>query len=427
MLSPFAPHTAEELWERLGHAAGCAHGGVAAFDAEVAKADEIVVPVQVNGKVRARMTVPADATEDELRETALADAVVARPRGRQDGQEGRRGAGASSSAWWWRDAIDAGSCSDCWRLVRGAQRRRAATRSRAAARSCRPTSRRSASRSSPTHAVFDVETVVHPGASGPSSSAAASTRSCCRRDRRRRAADGRDPRDHHRAGQLHRSGSRRRATSSTVTARIELRDMKTNKVLWENPRGCSARNTRRRPPPSALDPDAFFGQDANALDRVGTEFAAPSSARSSKRSKPDCGLQTTDFRNAGAEAPAYCPGLRPQTAVGRGFSPAERRASETADCNWGGPSGPPSEVQCPLSVPTPFVSRSPATPPIRSCSSSATTSTRRPRSQWRPATWSRRTFAPSTSSASTRPTSRSHRCRSSKRHARCRCSSPAAS
>ena len=46
------------------------------YDAAVAKADEIVVPVQVNGKVRSRLTVPADASEQELERLALADPAV---------------------------------------------------------------------------------------------------------------------------------------------------------------------------------------------------------------------------------------------------------------------------------------------------------------------------------------------------------------
>jgi leucyl-tRNA synthetase len=71
MLSPFAPHTAEELWERIGHTGGLVHAAWPVYDPEVAKADEIVVPVQVNGKVRARLTVPATLTEAELRERAL--------------------------------------------------------------------------------------------------------------------------------------------------------------------------------------------------------------------------------------------------------------------------------------------------------------------------------------------------------------------
>ena len=76
MLSPFAPHMAEELWEHLGHTGGVVAAGWPSFDEAVAKADEIVVPVQVNGKLRARLTVPADASDDALRELALADPQV---------------------------------------------------------------------------------------------------------------------------------------------------------------------------------------------------------------------------------------------------------------------------------------------------------------------------------------------------------------
>jgi leucyl-tRNA synthetase len=76
MISPFVPHMAEELWEKLGHADGVVAAGWPAFDEAVAKADAVVVPVQVNGKVRARLTVPADASEDQLREMVLADAQV---------------------------------------------------------------------------------------------------------------------------------------------------------------------------------------------------------------------------------------------------------------------------------------------------------------------------------------------------------------
>ena len=78
MLSPFAPHMAEELWERLDHADGIVAAGWPAFDEKVAKADEIVVPVQVNGKVRSRVTIPADTSEDRLRELALAEPQVAK-------------------------------------------------------------------------------------------------------------------------------------------------------------------------------------------------------------------------------------------------------------------------------------------------------------------------------------------------------------
>jgi leucyl-tRNA synthetase len=76
MVSPFAPHMAEELWEMLGRADGVVAAGWPAFDEEVAKASEITVPVQVNGKLRARLTAPADVTEEQLREMALGDAQV---------------------------------------------------------------------------------------------------------------------------------------------------------------------------------------------------------------------------------------------------------------------------------------------------------------------------------------------------------------
>src|SRR6185503_6253207 len=76
MLSPFAPHTGEELWEMLGHKGGLSASSWPEFDAEVAKADEIVVPVQVNGKVRGRLTVPAETPESELEARALADPAV---------------------------------------------------------------------------------------------------------------------------------------------------------------------------------------------------------------------------------------------------------------------------------------------------------------------------------------------------------------
>ena len=76
MISPFAPHMAEELWHMLGHPDGLAKASWPSFDAEVAKAAEITVPVQVNGKLRARITAPAEASDDRLRELALADPAV---------------------------------------------------------------------------------------------------------------------------------------------------------------------------------------------------------------------------------------------------------------------------------------------------------------------------------------------------------------
>ena len=77
MISPFTPHMAEELWEQLGRTPGLVCAPWPVCDPEVAKADEVVVPVQVNGKLRGRITVPADSTQDAIREAALADAAVA--------------------------------------------------------------------------------------------------------------------------------------------------------------------------------------------------------------------------------------------------------------------------------------------------------------------------------------------------------------
>jgi leucyl-tRNA synthetase len=60
----------------MGHVGGLDQAAWPAFDPAVAKADEVIVPVQVNGKLRGRVTAPADASEDQLRELALADPAV---------------------------------------------------------------------------------------------------------------------------------------------------------------------------------------------------------------------------------------------------------------------------------------------------------------------------------------------------------------
>jgi leucyl-tRNA synthetase len=76
MLSPFAPHTAEELWEQYGHAGTLAATRWPQFDAEAARAEEVEIPVQVNGKVRGRVTVAPDISEQELERAALANPAV---------------------------------------------------------------------------------------------------------------------------------------------------------------------------------------------------------------------------------------------------------------------------------------------------------------------------------------------------------------
>jgi leucyl-tRNA synthetase len=78
MLAPFAPHISEEMWEGLGHEGGilstAARWPVA--DTQLARKEELEIPVQVNGKLRARIRATPDATEDVLREAALADEKV---------------------------------------------------------------------------------------------------------------------------------------------------------------------------------------------------------------------------------------------------------------------------------------------------------------------------------------------------------------
>ncbi|HMK39692.1 MAG TPA: leucine--tRNA ligase, partial [Bacteroidota bacterium] len=78
LLSPFAPHIAEELWRRLGHTDSLAYETWPAYDPAMLRSSEVEVVVQVNGKVRSRLTVPADLPEKDLGELAMADAVVRR-------------------------------------------------------------------------------------------------------------------------------------------------------------------------------------------------------------------------------------------------------------------------------------------------------------------------------------------------------------
>jgi leucyl-tRNA synthetase len=76
MLSPFAPHTAEELWEEIGHDTTLTLQPWPEFNPDVARAEEVVIPVQVNGKVRSRLTVAVDISEEALQRLALADEAV---------------------------------------------------------------------------------------------------------------------------------------------------------------------------------------------------------------------------------------------------------------------------------------------------------------------------------------------------------------
>lgn len=76
MLAPLAPHMAEELWQRLGHQTSLAHGPFPVADPAYLVDDTVEYPVQVNGKVRGRVLVAADADQDTLKAAALADEKV---------------------------------------------------------------------------------------------------------------------------------------------------------------------------------------------------------------------------------------------------------------------------------------------------------------------------------------------------------------
>ncbi|MEN0019280.1 MAG: class I tRNA ligase family protein [Planctomycetota bacterium] len=78
MLSPFAPHLAEEIWARLGIGDGfCMDQPWPSYDEAMLRDDEVEVPVQIMGKLRARVMVPADADADAMQEIAMADDRIA--------------------------------------------------------------------------------------------------------------------------------------------------------------------------------------------------------------------------------------------------------------------------------------------------------------------------------------------------------------
>ena len=77
MLAPFSPHIAEEMWEGLGHQDGLLKDAPwPVADPELARKEELEIPIQVNGKLRSRVVVAPDASEEDLRALALADGKV---------------------------------------------------------------------------------------------------------------------------------------------------------------------------------------------------------------------------------------------------------------------------------------------------------------------------------------------------------------
>jgi leucyl-tRNA synthetase len=76
LLSPVVPHFAEELWQILGHQKSVIDESWPSFREDALKTDNLLIVVQVNGKLRSRLTLPADITEDAIKEIALADERV---------------------------------------------------------------------------------------------------------------------------------------------------------------------------------------------------------------------------------------------------------------------------------------------------------------------------------------------------------------
>ena len=77
LVSPVAPHIAEELWKRFGHEETITYQAFPEFDEKYLVDDEVEVPVQINGKVKARVMVPADADQDTVVGVAKADERIA--------------------------------------------------------------------------------------------------------------------------------------------------------------------------------------------------------------------------------------------------------------------------------------------------------------------------------------------------------------
>ena len=76
LIQPYAPHVAEELWERLGQRALCGSSPGPRRTRRSSSSDTVEVVVQVNGKLRDRLHVPAGTSEDELVSLALASERV---------------------------------------------------------------------------------------------------------------------------------------------------------------------------------------------------------------------------------------------------------------------------------------------------------------------------------------------------------------
>ena len=119
LMAPFAPYLAHELWEMTGGTGSLLKAAWPKYDAALAKEEEIEIPVQINGKLRSRVIVPADADESFVLERALADdklkaacggkQIVKRYISRQDGESCREVGLIWLELWWLRPTM----CRHC--------------------------------------------------------------------------------------------------------------------------------------------------------------------------------------------------------------------------------------------------------------------------------------------------------------------------
>jgi leucyl-tRNA synthetase len=78
LIAPFAPHVAEELWERLGHRESVFDAGWPVFDPALAAEDLATIAVQVNGKMRGTVSVASGSGQDVVFEAAMTDTAIAK-------------------------------------------------------------------------------------------------------------------------------------------------------------------------------------------------------------------------------------------------------------------------------------------------------------------------------------------------------------
>ena len=78
LVSPFAPHIAEELWEKMGRTGSVFDAGWPGYDASLIAAEKIELPVQINGKTRGKLSVARDISQDVAVAAALADSSIAK-------------------------------------------------------------------------------------------------------------------------------------------------------------------------------------------------------------------------------------------------------------------------------------------------------------------------------------------------------------